>query len=450
MEALNVGLAGFGTVGTGVARILLEEPAWLERRAGRRIRLKRIADLDLDRDRGIRLEDVKTSTRVEDILEDPEIRVMIELMGGIEPARSFLLEAIAAKKHVVTANKALLASHGAELFQAAEEQGVQIGFEASVAGGIPIVRSMREGLAADQIHSIAGIINGTANYILSTMTEQGLEFPQCLQQAQELGYAEADPSLDIEGQDTAHKLAILIALAYGVQVKPDEIFTEGIQRITGMDISYAGELGYRIKLLALSKIQDGEFEARVHPTMISQSHLLASVGQAFNAVYAAGRATGPVMFYGKGAGMMPTGSAVVSDLVSFARTKEPGRPSDLPVLGFYGSFPHYVRLRPMEELVSKYYIRFPVVDRPGVLSKISGILGEHGISIHSVIQKGRQEAGPVHIIMLTHEARERDVQHALEVIDLLEVALDKCLFIRIEDAFDPPSPEPTGRIPGNG
>ncbi len=442
MEALHVGLAGFGTVGTGVAKILLEEAAWLERRSGRQVRLKRIADLDLERDRGVRLDEVQTSARVEDILEDPEIRVMIELIGGIEPAKSFVLEAIAAGKHVVTANKALLASHGTELFQAAEAKGVQIGFEASVAGGIPIVRSLREGLAADQIHSIAGIINGTANYILSTMTEQGLEFPECLQQAQEKGYAEADPSLDIEGQDTAHKLAILIGLAYGVQVKPDAIFTEGIQRITGMDIRYARDLGYRIKLLALSKIQDGEFEARVHPTMISQSHLLASVGQAFNAVYAAGRSTGPVMFYGKGAGMMPTGSAVVSDLVSLARMMDQGKANDLPSLGFYGKFPQDARLRPMEELVSKYYMRFPVVDRPGVLSKISGILGEHGISIHSVIQKGRQEAGPVHIIMLTHEARERDVQHALEVIDLLEVALDKCLFIRIEDSVDPSHIEP--------
>ncbi len=443
MEALQVGLAGFGTVGTGVAKILLEEAAWLERRSGRQIRLKRIADLDLERDRGVSLEKIETSTRVEDILEDPEIQVLIELMGGIEPAKSFVLDAIAAKKHVVTANKALLAAHGTELFQAAEAKGVQIGFEAAVAGGIPIVRSFREGLAADRILSIAGIINGTANYILSTMTEQGREFPECLEDAQEKGYAEADPSLDIEGQDTAHKLAILIGLACGVRVRPEEIFTEGIQRMTGMDIRYARELGYRIKLLALLKILDGELEARVHPTMIPESHLLASVGHAFNAIYATGRGTGPVMFYGKGAGMMPTGSAVVSDLVSLARNMRPGMPHDLPALGFYGQFPQDARLRPMEELVAKYYMRFPVVDRPGVLSKISGILGDHGISIGSVIQKGREHAGPVHIIMLTHEARERDVRHALEVIDRLEVALDRSLFIRIEDSFDPPGLEPT-------
>jgi len=443
LEALQVGLAGFGTVGTGVAKILLEDAAWLERRSGTQVRLKRIADLDLERDRGISLEKVETSTRVEDIIEDPEIRVLIELMGGIEPAKSFVLEAIAVKKHVVTANKALLAFHGTELFQAAAANGVQIGFEAAVAGGIPIVRSLREGLAADQIQSMAGIINGTANYILSMMTEQGTEFPECLRQAQEKGYAEADPSLDIEGQDTAHKLAILIGLAHGVRVHPDEIFTEGIQRMTGMDIRYARELGYRIKLLALSKMRKGELEARVHPTMIPESHLLASVGHAFNAVYATGQDTGPVMFYGKGAGMMPTGSAVVSDLVSLARNMRPGMPYDLPALGFYGQFPEEVRLRPMEEFVAKYYMHFPVVDRPGVLSKISGILGDHGISIHTVIQKGRQQAGPVHIIMLTHEARERDVQHALEVIDRLEVALDKSLFIRIEDSFDPPGLEPT-------
>ncbi len=443
MEALQVGLAGFGTVGTGVAKILLEDSAWLERRSGRQVRLKRIADLDLERDRGLSLEGVETSVRVEDILEDPEIRVMIELIGGIEPARSFVLEAIAAKKHVITANKALLASHGAELFRAAEAMGVQIGFEASVGGGIPIVRSLREGLAADQIRSIAGIINGTSNYILSAMTEQGREFPECLREAQAKGYAEADPSLDIEGQDTAHKLAILIGLAYGVQVRPSEIYTEGIGRVTGMDIRYAEELGYRIKLLALAKFQEERIEARVHPTMIPESHLLASVGHVFNAVYAAGRDTGPVMFYGKGAGRMPTGSAVVSDLIGMARGMDQSPHAACPPLGFYGRLPGEPHLRRMEELVTKYYMRFPVVDRPGVLSKISGVLGDHGISIHSVIQKGRQEAGPVHIIMLTHEARELDVQRALEAMDRLDVVLDRSLFIRIEDSFDPPAGEPT-------
>jgi len=439
LEALQIGLAGFGTVGTGVAKILAEDAAWLERRAGIPLRLKRIADLDLERDRGISLEGVAASTCVEDILEDPEINVLIELIGGIEPAKSFLLEAIARKKHVITANKALLASHGTELFRAAEEGGVQIGFEASVAGGIPIIRSMREGLAADQMRSIAGIINGTANYILSTMTEKGLEFPDCLRQAQEKGYAETDPRLDIEGQDTAHKLAILIGLAYGVQVQPEDIFTEGIQRMAGMDIGYAKELGYRIKLLALSKMQEGQLEARVHPTMIPETHLLASVGHVFNAIYTTGENTGPVMFYGQGAGMMPTGSAVLSDVISVARNLRPGTRSFLPPSGFYGQFPQEVPLRRMEDLVVKYYMRFPVVDRPGVLSSISGILGEHGISIHSVIQKGRQEAGPVHIIMLTHEAREQDVQQALDAIDRLEVVLDRSLFLRIEDSFDPPS-----------
>lgn len=437
MEALKVGLAGFGTVGTGVVKILVEDAAWIERRAGVPLRLKRIADLDLERDRGVSLEGVDVSARVEDILEDPEIPVLVELIGGIEPARTFLLEAMAQKKHVITANKALLASHGPELFGAAEEAGVQIGFEASVAGGIPIVRSLREGLAADQIRSVAGIINGTANYILSTMTEEGREFPDCLRKAQEKGYAEADPRLDIEGQDTAHKLAILIGLAYGARVRADEIYTEGIQRMTGMDIRYAGELGYRIKLLALSKLEDGELEARVHPTMIPEDHLLASVGHVFNAIYTTGASTGPQMFYGKGAGMMPTGSAVVSDLIALARGLRLRGGSPFPPLGFFGQFPQEVRLRRMEDLVSKYYMRFPVVDRPGVLSKISGILGEHGISIHSVIQKGRQQAGPVHIIMLTHEAREQNVRQALDDIDRLEVVLDRSFFLRIEDSLDP-------------
>jgi homoserine dehydrogenase len=261
--------------------------------------------------------------------------------------------------------------------------------------------------------------------------------------AQEKGYAEADPTLDIEGQDAAHKLVILVALAYGVHVHPDDIFTEGIRQITAMDIRYAQELGYRIKLLALSKIQEGRLEARVHPTMIPRDHMLASVGQAFNAVYATGENTGPVMFYGKGAGMMPTGSAVLSDLIQMARRVRLKGPASLPPLGFYGRFPHGTHLRRMEELVSKYYIRFPVVDRPGVLSKISGILGEHGISILTVIQKGRQKGGPVHIIMLTHEARERDLRQALTEIDRLEVVLDKSLFLRIEDSFAPAHTEPS-------
>jgi len=435
LKPLKVGLVGLGTVGTGVAKILIEGSTWLTRRTGVPIQLKRIVDIDTDRDRGIPLDDVLLSSSAEDILNDPEISVMIELIGGIEPARSFLLEAMAKKKHVVTANKALLASHGTELFRAALEAGVQIGFEASVAGGIPIVRCIKEGLAADRIQSIAGIINGTANYILSSMTARGLEFSECLKEAQDNGYAEADPALDINGKDTVHKLSILVALAHGFQVHPDAIYTEGIQHISRMDIGYAEKLGYRIKLLALSKVREGELEARVHPTMIPENHMLAKVDQAFNAVYLTGEDTGPVMFFGKGAGMMPTGSAVVSDLIEVARNQCLGRQSNLPPLGYFGEFPQEASLKPMEALVAKYYIRFPVVDRPGVLSTISGILGKHDISILSVIQQGREESGPVQVIMLSHEAREEGMQKALEEINRLEVVLDKGLFIRIEDTI---------------
>lgn len=433
MEKLQVGLVGLGTVGTGVLKILLEEAEWLKRRTGLEIQLKRVADIDLKRDRGLDLKNVEASTHAEDILKDPEISVLIELIGGIEPAKTFLLEAMARKKHVITANKALLASHGPELFRTAAEAGVQIGFEASVAGGIPIIRCIKEGLAADRICSIAGIINGTANYVLSSMTEHGLEFSECLQAAQKRGYAEADPTLDINGKDTAHKLAILVALAHGVQVQPDSIFTEGIQLITGMDIRYARELGYRIKLLALSKINEGELEVRVHPTMIPANHPLAEVNQAFNAIYLTGERTGPVMFFGKGAGMMPTGSAVVSDLIDIARNRQLGIRNHLPPLGFYGEFPQEAAIQRVEDHVTKYYIRFPVVDRPGVLSTISGVLGKHEISIHSVIQQGRRKGGAVQIIMLTHEAREKGFQNALKEINRLEVVLDKSLFIRIED-----------------
>jgi len=334
LDALQAGLLGLGTVGTGVARILTREAERLRRRTGVPIRLKRVVDLDLERDRGVSLEGLLVSRRAADILEDSEIAVVMELIGGIEPARTFILEALARGKHVVTANKALLASHGPELFKAAAAAGAQIGFEASVCGGIPILGCLREGLAADRVRSLAGIVNGTSNYILSSMTEKRLDFSGCLREAQAEGYAEADPTLDINGKDAAHKLAILVGVAHGVQVDPERIFTEGIEQISGLEIRYAADLGYRIKLLALSKFCDGELEVRVHPTMIPEKHLLAGVNLAFNAVYLTGENTGPLMFYGQGAGMMPTGSAVVGDLISIGRRlqSEARRPAPPGVL----------------------------------------------------------------------------------------------------------------------
>jgi len=437
LDALQAGLLGLGTVGTGVARILTREAERLRRRTGVPIRLKRVVDLDLERDRGVSLEGLLVSRRAADILEDSEIAVVMELIGGIEPARTFILEALARGKHVVTANKALLASHGPELFKAAAAAGAQIGFEASVCGGIPILGCLREGLAADRVRSLAGIVNGTSNYILSSMTEKRLDFSGCLREAQAEGYAEADPTLDINGKDAAHKLAILVGVAHGVQVDPERIFTEGIEQISGLEIRYAADLGYRIKLLALSKFCDGELEVRVHPTMIPEKHLLAGVNLAFNAVYLTGENTGPLMFYGQGAGMMPTGSAVVGDLISIGRRLQSEARRPAPPLGFYGELPPTVPLKRMDDLVTKYYIRFPVIDRPGVLSSIAGVLGKFDISIHSVIQKGRRMGGPVHIIMLTHEARERDLQEALREIDRLGLILDKSICVRMEDFGDP-------------
>jgi homoserine dehydrogenase len=435
VETVKVGLIGLGTVGTGVAKILLQDMAWLESRSGVAVCLHAVADLDLDRDRGVCLDRVACTRDAKKILQDPDIHVVIELIGGIEPARVLVMEAISRGKHVVTANKALLAAHGKEIFEAAVAQNVQVGFEASVAGGIPILRSIREGLASDQILSMAGIINGTANYILTTMAQKGLDFPQCVRLAQEKGYAEADPSLDIEGQDTAHKLAILVAMAHGVQIRPDQIYTEGIQHITLRDIRYAHDLGYCIKLLAISIVKGDQLEVRVHPAMISRKHMLAGVDQAFNAIHVTGQNTGPVMFYGKGAGMMPTASAVVSDLVEIGRHVRLGCRRRLPPLGFFTGVTVPLGRKSMQELVTNYYIRFPVTDRPGVLSRISGFLGTHGISIHSVIQQGRS-SGPVHIIVLTHEAREMDVQNALKEINPLEIMKGPALLVRIEHSLD--------------
>ena len=436
MKALQVGLAGFGTVGAGVAQILLEEAAWVERRTGMPLRLRCIADLDLERDRGLCLEGVALTRDAHSLCRDPQIHVLIELIGGVEPARTLVLEALANGKHVITANKALLAAHGGEIFQAAASAGVHVGFEASVGGGVPILRCIREGLAADRIVSMAGIINGTANYILSAMEEKGLDFPECLREAQAKGYAEADPSLDIEGQDTAHKLAILVALAHGVQIRPEQIFTEGIQHITGRDIRYARELGYCIKLLAICVARGQELAVRVHPTMIPCQHMLAKVNQAFNAVYVTGVHSGPVMFYGQGAGRMPTAAAVAGDLVDLGRSIGSGCTRRPHPLGFYQDIQPRPALRSTEDLVTNYYLRFPVADQPGVLARIAGVLGAHEISIHSVIQQGRRGRGPVHVIILTHEALERNVQAALREINPLEVMRSPALLVRIEHAVD--------------
>jgi homoserine dehydrogenase len=431
VKEVRLGLLGLGTVGGGVVKLLESERAMLEERAGCRLTLAAIADLDVTRPReGLDLARLPLTTEAGRVLDDPDVHVVIELVGGLEPARSFILRALAAGKHVVTANKALLAHHGSELYQEARRRGVTLAFEAAVAGGIPLIRSIKEGLVANRVLSVFGIVNGTSNYILSKMTDEGLDFAVVLKEAQAHGYAEADPTLDIEGLDSAHKLQILVTLAFRSFVDLKDIHTEGITRITPQDIGYARELGYRVKLLAIAKASDGGLEVRVHPTMIPADAPLAAVSGVFNAVFLTGHAVGDLMFYGRGAGQLPTASAVWSDIVDIARRIAHGIPAlalELPSVG-----PGALPLRPMEAIRSCYYLRVMAQDRPGVLSRVAGILGENDISIVSVIQKGRATGEAVPVVMMTHEARERDMRAALAAIDRLRVVSSPTTMIRVE------------------
>jgi len=343
------------------------------------------------------------------------------------------LKAIEAGKHVVTANKAVLAEYGAELFAAAKEKGVDIAFEAAVGGGVPIIKTLKESLAGNRIKSLTGIVNGTCNYILTRMTDEGLSFEEALAEAQEAGFAEADPSLDVDGIDAAHKLALLTTLAYGTEISLEDIYVEGIREIEPLDIAFARELGFVTKLLAICKETENGLEVRVHPALIAEDHVLASVRMAYNAFYVRGDAVGDILLYGLGAGQMPTGSAVVSDIVDLARNVLSGATLRVPPLSFQLADLQRLPLKPMNEVVSRYYFRFSAVDRPGVLSKIAGILGENEISIATVIQKGREARGSVPIVMLTHEAREAAVSRALAAIDRLEVVTAPTKLLRIEE-----------------
>jgi homoserine dehydrogenase len=437
MREIKVGLIGLGTVGSGVVKILQANSNLIEKRMGAKLILKRIADIDLETDRGVKLKPGVLTRKAEDVIEDPEIDIIMELIGGSEPAKTFILKAIRNKKHLITANKALLALHGDEIFREANRFGVDVNFEASVGGGIPLIRSIKEGLSGNQIKSIFGILNGTSNYILSKMTDEGKGFKEVLKEAQRKGYAEADPTYDVEGIDAAHKLAILIRLAYGTPIRFQEIFIGGISEITSLDIQFGREFGYRIKLLAIAKIDNGKLEARVHPTMIPAGHLLSTVDGVFNAIYIEGDAVGPTLFYGQGAGQMPTGSAVVGDLMELGRNlliHAKGR--RVPLLSFQESAIGKIPLKKMDEVVMPFYIRFSALDRPGVLSKISGILGKNQISIASVIQKGRQIKGAVPLVMMTHEAREKNVIRALKEIDQLHVIHGKTVLIRVENELE--------------
>jgi homoserine dehydrogenase len=433
MKKITIGLIGFGTVGTGVVKLLRGNAAVIRERMGAALSLKRIADIDIRRNRGIRVASSLLTTDAKAITDDPSIDLVVELIGGIEPARTLLLRAIANGKPVVTANKALLAAHGMQLLKAAHEKGVDIGFEGSVGGGIPIIRVIKEGLAANRFSRILGILNGTANYILTRMTNEGGNFDAMLKEAQAHGYAERNPVLDIEGTDTAHKLAILISMAYGTVVTFERIYTEGIAHIEPLDIEFTRELGYTIKLLAIAREINGHIEARVHPTLIPGDHLLSRVDGTFNAVFIDGDAVGPGMYYGKGAGMMPTAGAVVSDIIDLSRNLLRGAGQRVPPFSYQQEHIRKIIIKDIREVVTRYYLRFSVLDRPGVLSKISGILGRHGISIHSVIQKGRQTKGTVSIFLLTHQAREAAVRKALNEINRMSEVRARTRLIRIED-----------------
>jgi homoserine dehydrogenase len=434
MKTVDIGFLGFGTVGQGTLRILAEQGPLLESRLGARLAVRRVAVRDPKKRREVTLDPSLLTTDPLAVVDDPAVAVVVELMGGIEPARTLILRAIANGKAVVTANKALLALHGPELYRAAAEAGVDLGFEAAVGGGIPLIRAIKEGLVAGRVEALYGIINGTSNYILTKMTDAGASFAEVLAAAQAEGYAEADPTMDVEGIDAAHKLAILVALAFGHPIDFSRIYTEGISRITPTDLRFARGFGYRVKLLAIAKQDaDGAVEARVHPTMIPADHPLAAVGGVFNAVYLNGSTTGPVLLYGRGAGGLPTGSAVVSDLVDIARNLLAGAAHRVPPLGYQMTAVTPRVVLPMDRVVSRYYFRFQVFDRPGVLSKISGVLGAHDVSIASMIQEGREAVAAVPIVMMTHEAREADVRTALAEIDRLAVVQEPSLSIRVED-----------------
>ena len=433
MKQINIGLLGCGTVGTGVAKLLIENKDLLTARLGADLNLKWVADIDIETDRGIQFPAGVLTTDAQKVLNDPEIDMVIEMIGGEGIAKDLMLQAINNGKHIVTANKALLAAHGNELFAAAARKGVDLAFEASVGGCMPTIKSMRESLVGNHIKSMSGILNGTCNYILSKIEDEGISFKDALAEAQRQGYAEADPTLDVGGFDTAHKIAILAALAYGMEINLKDVYIEGISRITPLDIEFARQFGYRIKLLAISKIQDNKVEARVHPTMLPLKNLLASISGTVNAITISGDAVGDILLYGHGAGMMPTASAVVSDIVDIARNILSGTVRRVPPLSYQRDSINRIPVLPIDDLFTHYYFRFAALDRPGVLSKISGILGKYDISLQSVHQKGRKTNGSVPLVMLSHRAKEADVKRALAEIHDLNVVSDEPVLIRIED-----------------
>lgn len=433
MQKINVGLLGFGTVGAGLAKLLIENRDVITARLGAELVLKKVVDIDTTTDRGVNLPPGTLSADAATIIDDPDIDIVIEMIGGQTIAKELMLAAIVKGKHIVTANKALLATSGQEIFDAAHKSGVDVAYEASCGGCMPVVKTLRESLVGTRVAAMRGILNGTCNYILTKISADGSPFKEALADAQKAGYAEADPSLDVDGHDTAHKLAILTSLAYGTELNLDDIYVEGISQIDPMDIRYANEAGYCIKLLAISKNGGDSIDARVHPTMLPKDHLLSAINGRVNAVVITADAVDDIMLYGYGAGMMPTGSAVVADCVDLARNLLQGHPNRVPFLGHQVDQIRPIAITPIKELSTHYYVRFSALDQPGVLSTISGVLGDHGISIKTVHQKGRKNNGAVPVFIQTHRANEADIQSALTLIQEKGVVDAKPVLIRIED-----------------
>ncbi|MFH0733002.1 MAG: homoserine dehydrogenase [Candidatus Omnitrophota bacterium] len=429
MKKINVGLIGFGTVGCGVVEALKVKHAYIKTRYGVDISLAKICDKDLTSKRPVKVNSKLLTKNAAEIINNPGIDIVIELIGGTTAAKDIILSALRKKKHVVTANKALLSVAKKQLIQEAERNNVMLRFEASVCGGVPIIKALREGLAANRIDSIRGIVNGTCNYILSEMTEKNISFNEALKQAQQKGYAESDPSLDIEGNDSAHKLAILASMCFGIDVTPNQIYTEGIVDISADDIRFADNFGYAVKLLAIAKKEDNELALRVHPTLVAKRHPLASVSSNFNAVSIDADMVGETLFYGQGSGSKPTASAVISDIIDIARDIN----CKSPVKTHFIVYDKQVKgIKPIKDFYCSYYIRFSAVDKPGVLAAIAKILANYKISIASVAQKARDKQHVVPIIMLTHMAKESSVAKALKKIDALKVIKKKSVVIRSE------------------
>ncbi|MGO4328679.1 homoserine dehydrogenase [Cupriavidus sp. 2TAF22] len=434
MNPIKVGLLGIGTVGSGTFNVLQRNQEEIRRRAGRGIEIAMVADLNTERARELTGGQVEVVADAHQVVTRPEIDIVIELIGGYGIARELVLKAIENGKHVVTANKALLAVHGNEIFEAARKKGVIVAFEAAVAGGIPIIKALREGLTANRIEWIAGIINGTTNFILSEMRDKGLDFDTVLKQAQALGYAEADPTFDIEGIDAAHKITLMSSIAFGMPVQFDKAYVEGITKLSAVDIRYAEELGYRIKLLGLTRRRENGIELRVHPTLVPTKRLIANVEGAMNAVLVQGDAVGATLYYGKGAGAEPTASAVIADLVDVTRLHTADPEHRVPHLAFQPDELSSVPVLPIEEVTSSYYLRMRVADETGVLADITRILADAGISIDAMLQKESREGEPqTDIIMLSHLTREKQVNAAIAKIEALPTVLSAVTRLRMEE-----------------